>query len=83
MTADILHAGFNIFKFSLKKKGCSWIGGGGAVWKAGQKRTQVQYIKMSHNRLMMAVKIREKSDLSGTSFFSTVETLVPGRFLFM
>ena len=38
---------------------------------------------MSHNRLMMAVKIREKSNLSGTSFFSTVETLVPGRFLFM
>jgi len=53
------------------------------VRKAGQKRTQVQYIKMSHNRLMMAVKIREKSNLSGTSFFSIVETLVPGRFLFM
>ena len=81
MTADILHAGFNILKFSLKKKkkGCSWIGGR----KKGQKRTQVQYIKMSHNRLMMAVKIREKSNLSGTPFFSIVETLVPGRFLFM
>lgn len=83
MTADILHAGFNIFKFSLKKKKDAVELGGGAVWKAGQKRTQVQYIKMSHNRLMMAVKIREKSDLSGTSFFSIVETLVPGRFLFM
>ena len=80
MTADILHAGFNIFKFSLKKKKDA---GGAGVRKAGQKRTQVQYIKMSHNRLMMAVKIREKSNLSGTSFFSIVETLVPGRFLFM
>lgn len=69
--------------FLLKKKRMQLNWGGGAVWKAGQKRTQVQYIKMSHNRLMMAVKIREKSDLSGTSFFSIVETLVPGRFLFM
>ena len=84
MTADILHAGFNIFKFSLKKKmQLNWGGWGARVWKAGQKRTQVQYIKMSHNTLMMAVKIREKSNLSGTSFFSIVETLVPGRFLFM
>lgn len=49
--------------------------------KVGQKRTQVQYIKMSHKRLMMAVKIREKSNLSGTSFFNNIETLAPGRFL--
>lgn len=41
----------------------------------GQKRTQIQYIKMSHNRSTMAVKIREKSNLSGTSFFNNVETL--------
>lgn len=66
--------------FLFKKKKDA---GGAGVRKAGQKRTQVQYIKMSHNRLMMAVKIREKSNLSGTSFFSIVETLVPGRFLFM
>lgn len=51
--------------------------------KAGQKGTQVQYIKMSHNKLTMAVKIREKINLSGTSFFNNIETLVPGRFLFM
>ena len=84
MTADILHAGFNIFKFSLKKKDAVELGGGGGAGaESRSKRTQVQYIKMSHNTLMMAVKIREKSNLSGTSFFSIVETLVPGRFLFM
>lgn len=30
---------------------------------------------MSHNRSTMAVKIREKGNLSGTSFFNNIETL--------
>lgn len=30
---------------------------------------------MSHNRLMIAVKIREKNNISGTSFFNNMETL--------
>lgn len=29
---------------------------------------------MSHNRSTMAVKIREKNNLSGTSFFNNIET---------
>lgn len=53
-------------------------------WGEGEsKRTQIQYIKMSHNRLTMAVKIREKSNLSGTSFFNNVETLSARKILFM
>lgn len=40
----------------LKKNDAVELGGN----KKGQKRTQIQYIKMSHNRLMIAVKIREK-----------------------
>lgn len=47
--------------------------------KKGQKRTQIQYIKMSHNRLMIAVKIREKSNISGTSFFNNVKALSAGK----
>lgn len=43
--------------------------------KTGQKQTQIQYIKVSHNRLMIGVKIRDKSNLSGTSFFNNVEIL--------
>lgn len=57
MRADILHAGFNIFNSLFKKKNDVVELGGK---KKGQKRTQIQYIKMSHNRLMIAVKIREK-----------------------
>lgn len=56
MTADILHAGFNIFNSLKKKKDAVEL----KKNKTGQKRTQIQYIKMSHNRLMIAVKIREK-----------------------
>lgn len=43
--------------------------------KNAQKRTQVQYIKMSHNRLVIVVKIRENNNISGTSFFNNMETL--------
>lgn len=32
----------------------------GGTTKTDQKRTQVQYIKMSHNTSTMAVKIKEK-----------------------
>lgn len=46
----------------------------GGTTKNRSKRTQVQYIKMSHNRSTMAVKIREKNNLSGTSFFNNIET---------
>lgn len=38
MTADILHAGFNIFKFSLKKKkDAVELGGGGGVESRSKK----------------------------------------------
>lgn len=57
MRADILHAGFNIFNSLFNKKMMQLNWGGD---KKGQIRTQIQYIKMSHNRLMIAVKIREK-----------------------
>lgn len=80
MTADILHAGFNIFLilFLKKRMQLDW-----EKQKNRSKRTQIPYIKMSHNRLMMAVKIREKSNLSGTSFFNNVETLSARKILFM
>lgn len=39
MTADILHAGFNIFKFSLKKKDAVELGGvGGAGAESRSKK---------------------------------------------
>lgn len=46
-----------VFNFVKKKKKMQLNGG---TTKTGQKRTQVQYIKMSHNTSTMAVKIREK-----------------------
>lgn len=45
-----------VFNFALKKK--MQLNGG--TTKNRSKTTQVQYIKMSHNRSTMAVKIREK-----------------------
>lgn len=53
MTADILHAGFNIFLILLKKIMQLNLGE-----RTGQKNPD--YIKMSHIRSTMAVKIRGK-----------------------
>lgn len=58
MTADILHAEFLFFNSLFKKKDAVELEGKKPI--RGQKRTQIQYIKMSHNRSTMAVKIREK-----------------------
>lgn len=39
------------------------------------KKNPDSIYKNVHNRLRMAVKTREESNLSGTSFFNNVETL--------
>lgn len=59
MTADILHAELLFFNSLFKKKKDA-VELEGKKPITGQKRTQIQYIKMSHNRSTMAVKIREK-----------------------
>lgn len=62
-----------IFFKSLKKKRMQ------LNWKKkknrSKKRTQIQYIKLSHNRLMMAVKNKRKKSSFWNIIFNNVETL--------